>query len=704
MTVRQEQTDIIISSGEVGPQGEQGIQGFSGETGPQGIQGFSGETGLQGIQGFSGETGLQGIQGPSGEVGLQGEQGIQGPSGETGPQGIQGEIGPSGELPDLTIYGSGSCYSDVQDWMNVTQSCGHITGGEFTDNTNGSITVAEGCGVIRATNDPISEAGFFHWPEDTTVSLVNDSINYINIDYNGGTPQVVSTSSSTANGNNIIRLGLVFREDLDLHFLEAGQDITDIPKRIQQRFNATGMVQLTSGGLLSETGERYLACTAATLWVGLTKITTSPVDTTGSDTFEYYYDSSSWKYLDESATQINNTQYDLAGTLTNLGVNKYRTDWVYLANDGELLIILGTNNDATLVAAQEQNPPATQPIHITQFASIIAKLVVKEGETNIIDINNLQGSPFSVTGTIVHNETTGLQGGTADQYYHLTSAESTIVGNTSNTNTGDQSASDFDHDGLTGKDIAGTGVTYGHINATTQTISGEKTFDANLLTITGITPKLYFNDTNSDSFWAYVGANRFYILTDTDDDGDWETSDFPLVLDNSTELASTYGKDIVTVSDTQTLSNKSFSDLLDLSTSTAGQIKFPATQNASSNVNTLDDYKEGTFTPTFSSSTGDTGTWSTYSGFYTKIGNIVTVFISITGTDMGFTNINGYVLIGSTPFTPKRIASGSYSSSSISAGVAGGVSLLTTGSIYLYAPHNITGTTGVIALSVTYEV
>ena len=150
--------------------------------------------------------------------------------------------------------------------------------------------------------------------------------------------------------------------------------------------------------------------------------------------------------------------------------------------------------------------------------------------------------------------------------------------------------------------------------------------------------------------------------------------------------------------------NMSPTGLLDISDSGAGQIKFPVSQNASSDANTLDDYKEGTFTPTFSASSGDTGTWSTYSGFYTKIGNIVTVFISITGTVMGFTNINGYVLLVSTPFIPKRNAAGSFSSSAISAGVAGGVSVSTTGSIYLYAPHNITGTARNIDLSVTYEV
>lgn len=59
--------------------------------------------------------------------------------------------------------------------------------------------------------------------------------------------------------------------------------------------------------------------------------------------------------------------------------------------------------------------------------------------------------------------------------------------------------------------------------------------------------------------------------------------------------------------------------LVDISGASGGQIKFPATQNASANVNTLDDYEEGTWTATFA-----TGflTQPTVTMNYTKIGNL----------------------------------------------------------------------------------
>jgi hypothetical protein len=59
-------------------------------------------------------------------------------------------------------------------------------------------------------------------------------------------------------------------------------------------------------------------------------------------------------------------------------------------------------------------------------------------------------------------------------------------------------------------------------------------------------------------------------------------------------------------------------------------ITFPATQSASSNANTLDDYEEGTWTP---NSTGITvvGTFSS-SGVYTKVGRMITVVANFQAT------------------------------------------------------------------------
>lgn len=93
------------------------------------------------------------------------------------------------------------------------------------------------------------------------------------------------------------------------------------------------------------------------------------------------------------------------------------------------------------------------------------------------------------------------------------------------------------------------------------------------------------------------------------------------------------------------LANPSFTGLV----TTAGQVKFSATQSASEDVNTLDDYKEGTFTPTIVGSTNaGTGTYTTQSGQYTKIGNLV--FVTMTLAWSAHTG-TGNILIEGLPYT-----------------------------------------------------
>jgi hypothetical protein len=63
---------------------------------------------------------------------------------------------------------------------------------------------------------------------------------------------------------------------------------------------------------------------------------------------------------------------------------------------------------------------------------------------------------------------------------------------------------------------------------------------------------------------------------------------------------------------------------------TGGQIAFPATQIASGDANTLDDYEEGTWTPTLTGgTTNPTVTYGSRAGSYTKIGNVVTLFFRL---------------------------------------------------------------------------
>jgi hypothetical protein len=81
-----------------------------------------------------------------------------------------------------------------------------------------------------------------------------------------------------------------------------------------------------------------------------------------------------------------------------------------------------------------------------------------------------------------------------------------------------------------------------------------------------------------------------------------------------------------------------------------GGIQFPATQNATSQANTLDDYEEGTWTVGLQGASS-AGTYVlTANGTYTKIGNVVTVQAVISAMTVSSAG-TGYAQITGLPFT-----------------------------------------------------
>jgi len=149
------------------------------------------------------------------------------------------------------------------------------------------------------------------------------------------------------------------------------------------------------------------------------------------------------------------------------------------------------------------------------------------------------------------------------------------------------------------------------------------------------------------------------------------------------------------------------------STSGSG-ISFPATQSASSNANTLDDYEEGNWTGTVEGSSADPTTPVTNTGSYTKIGR--QVFARISFPDINTTGATGEFFISGLPFSSAQaIGTGNVMTYNIisfpSAGnlcpyVAGtniNIYYMVSAGVWVAAQHNA-GTSRFLELSVTYNV
>ena len=116
-----------------------------------------------------------------------------------------------------------------------------------------------------------------------------------------------------------------------------------------------------------------------------------------------------------------------------------------------------------------------------------------------------------------------------------------------------------------------------------------------------------------------------------------------------------------------TLTTPSFASTIGVGGATASAsgagVSFPATQSASSDANTLDDYEEGTWTPSVydAESGGNAATLSRAEGFYTKCGNVVTYFCNIVLSSKGSMVAGNNVIVRGLPFTTKSNTGGEQS-------------------------------------------
>jgi hypothetical protein len=139
----------------------------------------------------------------------------------------------------------------------------------------------------------------------------------------------------------------------------------------------------------------------------------------------------------------------------------------------------------------------------------------------------------------------------------------------------------------------------------------------------------------SSGYTIQWGGTANYVYADS-------TSSFFLIATNGSEAARfTSGGD---------LNVKRNIGLGATAATTSGVgITFPATQSGSSDANTLDDYEEGTWTPALESAGGSLTAVSNGTGYYTKVGRVVTIVCKPVITTNG--TGSSYIRIGGLPFS-----------------------------------------------------
>lgn len=276
------------------------------------------------------------------------------------------------------------------------------------------------------------------------------------------------------------------------------------------------------------------------------------------------------------------------------------------------------------------------------LSEVIARMRQSIGSVQIQQNSKVSGNP-AITGatkTKITYDTKGLvtagtDATTADiadstNRRYVTDAQQTVIAATSGTNTGDETVTTSGAliNGATSK---ATPVDADHVGLMDSAASNvlKKLSWANIKA----TLKDYFDTLYVATASLAAGVSSFLTT--------------PTSANLAAAMTDETGSGSLVFATAPTLSAAILGGITDVS---GGKLKFPGAQSASSDVNTLDDYEEGTFTPALTFGGAATGmTFTTQVGGYTKIGRVVIFRAYLVLSAKG--SSTGAALITSLPFS-----------------------------------------------------
>lgn len=321
-------------------------------------------------------------------------------------------VSASSTFQDLQVpHTASSTLKNLNDFFTL-YSVGKFSGGVVTDIGGGAISVSAGAGTIATGNLPTSPLVFSDWAASSSIAIPTNTVRWIGIDYNSGTPIVVVKTSDTFTYQDNFPLGTVANESGTLHISSNPRSSADASGQLIRRFHQTLPVkrdELAGGLILSSVGTRNVAVSAGYLWERNNRFTISAINTSTGGTFDTYLGATKYQ---SGATQWDNESYNNGGTLASTTANRWGNIWFFLELDGGLVALYGTVNATSLASAQTEGAPTTLPLRCTEACTLIGRVTFQEGASSGT-FQSAFVTTFSLSGASDHASLSNLTWSTA---------------------------------------------------------------------------------------------------------------------------------------------------------------------------------------------------------------------------------------------------------------------------------------------------
>lgn len=259
----------------------------------------------------------------------------------------------------------------------------------YTDNNNGSITIAEGVYVF-----PVNAAGDGPYRKDTiagaTFTLTDNATNYIVGNLNNGSPIIENiTNVALINNRSIFPVYTIYRVGNKLSIIDWDNPAVALSNKLMERFVKTERFAIEPNSLMiDEAPTRLITLTAGYVWTGPARLILTPFISSTDALYHYYHVAGVW--TKQTVTTYNNSQYDNGTALQTLNPNKYAVNWIWrdvATNRSECYMVLGGDN-YTLDEARASQIPSDLPQEIATNSIFVGRIIVKQAATVATEISS----------------------------------------------------------------------------------------------------------------------------------------------------------------------------------------------------------------------------------------------------------------------------------------------------------------------------
>jgi len=342
------------------------------------------------------------------------------------------------------IIGDPTAIKTLDGLLSHALSSGVMGGCDITDNLNGTVSFALGVAALRPTADAHDSLYVMSVPAQTNLALTDNAENWVYLDYNAGVPTwMASTSQSAFNCLDKCVGFSIFRSGNTLNIINLKEQNVDGNRKTRRLFLGFAPFIHTGTGTILGSNLLALTVTAGSFNKMLEEIPHDAFDTSVAGTanvniFTNWYRNGTggWTSVIESKT-ISTTTYDNnTGAPVTLDNNKYGVAWVYIVHNSpsKLHTVMGQVQYADVASARVATPPASIPPLVGAHGTLIGFVTYLKSATSFTNVLSAFAQTFSSSTATTHNGLSGLQGGTVNEYYHLTASEySQLAGTTGTT-------------------------------------------------------------------------------------------------------------------------------------------------------------------------------------------------------------------------------------------------------------------------------